>query len=739
MGTHKLRILSDFRAVSALAVFVAVGAFAQDGLLGHWPLDEAGGRVASGGGPSAVEASLHGTSWHGRKGKGALGFDGRAFVEFGDPDDGRFDLGARGDFAVSLWVCIANAPPDQFTLLGKGDRGANPKLLLKVLKDGRLLFRISAEGKTVDVNGRTSIADGKWHHVVAQADRDKETILFLDGRREGIAASTAGIAFANASSLVLGKSHQDGAGARRFLVGFLDDLRLYARCLRPPEVVVLASGVVDRPAVKPIEGRAAPSSGVRSSPRVFARPYETAPVAARWEMVTNGQGEMCGEVTPTSAIVQSRLTWGKAFIDGDLPGCPGTARFELSRDVVLAAPRLSPWLPARAEGDFIVKHRFTGLEPGTRYYYRVRFGLAQTPTKVGQRCTFRTLPGGKGKERVRIAVVTGMNYHRFYNGKVSMRAQGEDRELGYPALASMLALGPDYMVGTGDNVYYDTGFPARTQAGMRAKWHEQFCQPRFIDLLANVATYWEKDDHDYRYNDADTTGSRPPSHELGIATFLEQVPVVGPGTKAALTYRTYRMTRDLQVWFVEGRDFRSPNRAPVGAEKTLWGSAQMAWLKRTLLASDATFKLLVNPTPIVGPDRSSKIDNHANPRGFMHEGRAFIEWLVDHDFLKRGFYLVCGDRHWQYQSIDPSGVEEFSCGAFVDANAIVGTFPGHPKSNDPDGRITQPYHPRTASGGFLMVTSDPETEAAPPTLNISFYDEKGVLLHQVLKTGDQLK
>ena len=39
---------------------------------------------------------------------------------------------------------------------------------------------------------------------------------------------------------------------------------------------------------------------------------------------------MAGEVTETSVILQSRLTRSTELVDGDLPGSPGVARFELS-------------------------------------------------------------------------------------------------------------------------------------------------------------------------------------------------------------------------------------------------------------------------------------------------------------------------------------------------------------------------------------------------------------------------
>ena len=55
---------------------------------------------------------------------------------------------------------------------------------------------------------------------------------------------------------------------------------------------------------------------------------------------------------------------------------------------------------------------------------------------------------------------------------------------------------------------------------------------------------------------------------------------------------------------------------PDGPTKTIWGAEQLAWLKSSLLESDATFKLLVSPTPMVGPDDLRKTDNHTNIGGF---------------------------------------------------------------------------------------------------------------------------
>ena len=458
--------------------------------------------------------------------------------------------------------------------------------------------------------------------------------------------------------------------------------------------------------------------------------------------ITNGQGEIAGEATTTSVILQSRLTVGSDLVDGDLAGAEGAARFEVATTSEFVNSLESDWLQAIPDNDFIVKTMIDGLNPGTRYYYRLIYGPDQDLVRTGSTRTFETLAGAGAATEVDFVVVTGMRYNAFQNNY-----EGPDKDLGYPALATILDLAPDFFVATGDNVYYDVPFQAaaKTPTELRMKWHEQFAQPRYADLFAEVPTYWEKDDHDSRYNDSDNTGDTEPSPELGNAIFLEQVPVADPATPNPVTYRTHRINQDLQIWLTEGRDYRSPNMMPNDALKTLWGAEQLGWLHRTLRESDATFKILISPTPMIGPDDaeqagrpaeghdSLKRDNHADPAGFQHERDQFFDWLTNNGFLEdQNFYIICGDRHWQYHSINPSGFEEFSTGALVDGNSRLGRSPGDPGSTDPDALIEQPYTQTEASGGFLHVTITPGER---PTATMRFHDERGVLLHTVEKVA----
>ncbi len=477
------------------------------------------------------------------------------------------------------------------------------------------------------------------------------------------------------------------------------------------------------------------------------------------EPVYLGQGILAGEVSTHSVILQSRLTQSDTLIQGDLPGQEGTGYFEWARDSTFNDPQRTPLLRARAQDDYILKVEVDGLQPGMRYYYRLHYGTTDAPDRLSPVGTFRTLPGATSNEKVSLIVVTGMNYYRFHYGNYDRDEAyaGPDKSLGYPALEAIRKREPDYFIGTGDNVYFDhpdersmqrareegknphpggyEGKAVSDEAGICRKYHEQFRQPRFVQLFREVATYWEKDDHEYRFNDADPHRDFPISHELGIRSFREQLPVVPPGDSLSPTYRTHRMNADLQIWLLEGRDYRSDNTMPDGPDKTIWGAAQLDWLKSTLQESDATFKIIISPTPLVGPDDGYKSDNHTNPKGFRHEGDAFHRWLAQHDFPGRNLYIVCGDRHWQYHAQHPdSGIEEFSTGALVDNNSRPGRKAGDPESTDPEGRIRQFYiqdSPETASGGFLEITVERVGES--PLARFRFFDEKGKLQYELEK------
>lgn len=413
-------------------------------------------------------------------------------------------------------------------------------------------------------------------------------------------------------------------------------------------------------------------------------------------------GVKVGEVSENSAIVWMRVTKnpernrqgevrrGKPeylregadvnALEGAAPGMPGRVRLRYGARQDLQGAASTAWVAVSPERDFTHQFRITGLKPDTLYYFS-----AETSSLDGKvihkplRGSFRTKPPDSAPTNVTFTVITGLMYRDV-----------DDTVHGFKAFESMRRLKPHFIVPTGDNVYYDNEDPiARTVAVARYHWHRMYSYPNLVRFYLEVPAYWEKDDHDTLIDDCWPGMSAPKmlplTFEDGKRIFLEQVPM---GDR---TWRTVRWGRDLQIWLPEGRDFRSPNNAPDGPDKTIWGAEQKRWIKETLLRSDATWKVMVSPTPIVGPDRPKKADNHSN-KAFQHEGDEFRAWVRQH--VAGNFFVACGDRHWQYHSVHPeTGMIEFASGPVSDEHA--GGSPGEDKR----------YHRfHRVKGGFLSVT-----------------------------------
>jgi len=168
---------------------------------------------------------------------------------------------------------------------------------------------------------------------------------------------------------------------------------------------------------------------------------------------------------------------------------------------------------------------------------------------------------------------------------------------------------------------------------------------------------------------------------------------------------------------------------PDGPNKMFWGKEQKEWLQRSILDSDAHFRVMVSPTAIVGPDNENQEDNIAD-KAFEHEGHEFRQWTLEKQL--KNFYIVCGDRHWQYMSTDlATGLREFACGAASDAHA------------DPGPGFNARYHSFYRSGGgFVSVTltrgtskqwAHPQrivTANGVPMISFRFHDVDGKILFE---------
>lgn len=312
----------------------------------------------------------------------------------------------------------------------------------------------------------------------------------------------------------------------------------------------------------------------------------------------------------------------------------------------------TPWQQVNENKDFTLKTYLKNLTAATEYKIEVHSRqIGQKPTTAIKYGTFTTAPEKDSTEPIRFTVTTCQGFYR------------RDKNEGHQIYHTMLQLKPKFLVHTGDVLYYDKPLPfAKNQTLARYKWNRIYALPTLRNFHQNVSCYYQKDDHDVLVDDAcpgQTYGDL--TFEQGLSIYEEQTPF-----PEGLPYRTQRWGKDLQIWLMEGRDFRSPNQKEKDPTKrTIWGKQQMQWLEKSLRESDATVKLVISPTPIVGPDRKKgKFDNHANPT-YQIEGDKVRALLAQHNAVS-----ICGDRHWQYASFDPkTKLKEFACGPSSDPHA----------------------------------------------------------------------
>ena len=445
-------------------------------------------------------------------------------------------------------------------------------------------------------------------------------------------------------------------------------------------------------------------------------------------------GIKIGEVTPSGAIIWTRLTRREEPLRDGVPfprrparkpqipqgrtidemaysvaGSPGEVRVTYWPAGRQGVKVVTEWTAVDPQRDFTRQFTIDALRPATTYHVtseaRGPGGGKVTSVEAGG---FRTAPAPETDADVRFVVMTCQRFDTR-----------DDGDNGQRIYKSMLKLDPDFFVHTGDIVYYDLPKPFATNAELaRLKWQRMYSFPNTRAFHNRVASYFEKDDHDTVKNDCWPRQSYGDlTWEQGLGIFREQTPM---GEK---TYRTYRWGKHLQIWLVEGRDYRSPNTMPDGPKKSIWGKEQMEWFQTTFDASDATFRVLITPTPILGPDSRLKKDNHANA-AFRHESLQIRRFLGN----RKNTFSINGDRHWQYASVDPeTGMREYCTGPSTDAHAKSSS-----KNIDTEHPALRYF--KMGKGGFLGVQITAEN--SKPVAHVRHYGVDGQVYREDKLTAE---
>lgn len=359
------------------------------------------------------------------------------------------------------------------------------------------------------------------------------------------------------------------------------------------------------------------------------------------------------------------------------------------------------WMSVDETKNFTKQWKLKNLKAGTKYKIELLARSDANAVISDTLAGFFKLPApAESIVNTSFMVVTGHDFNRR-----------DDLANGHKIYKEMLALQPDFYTHTGDIEYYDKYNPyAFTEELMRFKWDRLFALPYQRNFYNQTTSYFIKDDHDVLSDDSF------PGMTYGNVTFERGLEIFDkeqfPSNDKA--YKTISWGKDLQIWIVDGRTYRSKNSIPDGPDKTIWGKEQKEWLFRTIKESDATFKVIISATPILGPDRQKKNDNHSNA-GFKTEGDEVRDFINQFDNL----FICVGDRHWQYVShMEDTNLWEFSCGPGSDIHA--GGWKQEYKL--PEHQFLR------VKGGFLK--GEVYRENNVPTLKFQHFDVDGNVVHE---------
>ena len=287
------------------------------------------------------------------------------------------------------------------------------------------------------------------------------------------------------------------------------------------------------------------------------------------------------------------------------------------------------FVDALPESDFTAKTLIEGLPAGQDVFYRVRFQDLASPTIVGEPAAgcFRTAPA----DRRSISFV--------WSGDTAGQGWGIDEARGgMRTYATMLRNRPDFFIHNGDTIYADGPLApqqklpngelwknlvtedkskvAETLAEFRGNYKYNLLDKNVRAFNAEVPIFSQWDDHEVTNNWWPGEPLTRAEHQrkkyveknaLLLAArasraFHEYMPMRDSIVEPGRVYRKISYGPLLDIWMLDMRSYRGPNgegrEERYGPDAYFLGPAQVAWLKRGLLESRATWKVIAADMPI---------------------------------------------------------------------------------------------------------------------------------------------
>jgi len=339
----------------------------------------------------------------------------------------------------------------------------------------------------------------------------------------------------------------------------------------------------------------------------FAKPYLSH--ASDRPVITHGI--QSGDVSVDSGVV-----WARA-------DRPSRMLVEVSTSDSFKKISRSVYVDALPETDFTAKALMEGLPAGQDIFYRVRFQDLSSPTIIGEPMVghFRTAP----TDRRSISFI--------WSGDTAGQGWGIDESRdGMRTYATMLRNRPDFFIHNGDNIYADGPIlaeqkmpngeiwrniaiedkskPAETMAEFRGNFKYNLLDRHLRAFNLEIPTFSQWDDHEVTNNWWPGEPLTRAEHQRkkyieknalllsarANRAFHEYMPTRQTWAEPGRVYRRIPYGPLLDVFLLDMRSYRGPNNEDMqeayGPDAYFLGPTQTAWLKRELLNSQATWKVI---------------------------------------------------------------------------------------------------------------------------------------------------
>ncbi len=339
-------------------------------------------------------------------------------------------------------------------------------------------------------------------------------------------------------------------------------------------------------------------------------------------------GIQSGDVSAGSGVV-----WARA-------DRPARMRVEVATTESFRDIRHGVFVDALPETDFTAKALLDDLPPGQDIFYRISFqDLSSAVFGEPQIGHFRTPPADR------------RSVSFLWSGDTMGQGWGIDvARGGMRSYAAMQRNAPDFFIHCGDNIYADCPIPAQKQLADGTMWRsivtEEKSKPAetLADYRGNYK-YNLLDDNLRAFNAAVPTMALWDNHEVmeswwpGEAlphqpagenntlifaararrAFHEFLAVRDSLSEPGRVYRKIEYGPLLDVFMLDMRSYRGPDGPHTDSlyrpDDYLLGPNQLAWLKRALAGSRATWKVIAADTAIGYVVNTTGIEHADGPRG----------------------------------------------------------------------------------------------------------------------------